>query len=70
MIILIYYNTDILSKYSIGTCYKYIDKYINNLSTLEKNDKNYEYLVELIIIKYPKLSGIFIINDKIINIKK
>lgn len=66
MIILIYYNTDILSKYSIGTCYKYIDKYINNLSTLEKNDKNYEYLVELIIIKYPKLSGIFIINDKII----
>jgi hypothetical protein len=63
---LLIYNTDILSKYSIETCYKYIEKYINNLSTLEKNDKNYEYLVELIIIKYPKLSEFFIINDKII----
>jgi hypothetical protein len=62
---LLIYNTDILSKYSMETCYKYIDKYINNLSTLKKNDKNYEYLVELIIIKYPKLSQYFInYNEK------
>ena len=61
---LLIYNTDILSKYSIETCSKYIDKYINNLSTLEKNDKNYEYLVELIIIKYPKLSEFFINYDE------
>ena len=53
---LLIYNTNILSKYSKETCSKYIRKYINNLSDIEQNDKNYEYLVELIIIKYPELS--------------
>jgi hypothetical protein len=60
-------NTDILSKYSKESCSKYILKYNTNLSTLEKNDKNYEYLVELIIIKYPELSEKFNINKNNIN---
>jgi hypothetical protein len=53
---LLIYNTDILSKYDKETCSKYINKYITNLSELKQNDKNYEYLVELIIIKNPELS--------------
>jgi hypothetical protein len=56
---LLIYNTDILSKYDKETCSKYIQEYINNLSNQEQNDKNYEYLVELIIIKYPELSKYF-----------
>jgi len=60
---LLIYNTNIISNYNIQICEEYIIKYENLLSKYEKDHKNYknlkfyEYIVILIIIKYPKLTN-------------